>query len=1540
MTAMSHSSPRPRRIGAVRATALALLSSAPLMAASGGPDGYGYRFDDSNEPGGPVFQWIDISSSGELILDGGDDASSNSGTVGIGAPVELEFPLTIYGKRIDRLVPTTNGYLSDDPKEDGTDPSNDCPLPRTPDRGGGTRLYVLHDDLDLTRQGEVRYEHFPSSPHPGSECGVSVFSWIEVLEKDSERPVSFQVLLFHNGEMLFQYLGPGTASADGFTIGIQNEDADVGLDYQCSNGGANTPANLAVRFLPPASVVTTVADELDSPALAGSGELSLREAIRDVPDGGRIRFDPSLDGMRFDLSGGDPATTLEIGRSLHLDASGLADGIEISGGGQHRVMEVDGAVVTLAGLTIRDGASGGGEAGGIDLLGGGALAACGVEFLFHGPAAGASGGFGALRANSGDLFLQGSRFRGNRSVNGGAIDYSSSGGGRVWIGGCEFACNRAVQLTPGVGGAGAAVQVLANAASLRVEDSSFFDNAAIGPGSALRVSAATVELRQATFSHNRCGGSGGAVQILSSSGTVEIDHCTVADNQSGSGSAGIAAVGGSGPALAIGHTVLAGNRVVGGGIDNLSFPSGNASSGHNLSDIAEPNLGDPSDLLGVDAGLAPLGPYGGGFTMTRLPRVDSPLLDAGDPAIATAPAADARGLPRIADGDGGGGAVIDIGAVEGGPVVEVTTLVDENNFPASGGSGISLREAVRDAVAGQRIRFNLGLAGGGTLLGGGEIAVPAGVSALHIDASDLAQPVDLSASPGNRILRAPAGVSLSVHGCEMGGGFAPRGGAISASGPLTLDGCRIESCRATSIAGGGAVRAEGAGQLALAGTRFFGNSCSAGTGAEGSALRSTGPAYLRVEGCWFDDNATLSGRAALASEGFLVISASTFSRNRDGTSDSGTVLRRGEGCLVVENATFSNNRSDGSGSALRNEGPAWPGEVAHSSFVGHFAGSEVGGAAIHNAAAGSPLALRFNLFTKAVDDEVLRSLGPDPSRFASEGFNLSDDDAAELDSPGDLKQLVPGLVGGGLDLGPLASNGGPVPNHHPLATSAAIDGFFLSPTSHPLAPARDARGLPRVADGDLADGIARLDIGAVEVLEPVFVSTLVDEDNGNSALSLREAIDGAPDPGRILFVTGLAGGTIDLDPAAGGQGTPLAVDKTLLIDATALFDGGIVLEGPPTQRIINHGFPDTELALHGVSLSEGRGSSGGAIAATGNPLVITHSAIFGCETSGGGAALLLNGVDAVLENVTLSGNRATGGGAAGGALQANNSTRIRMRHAAVVGNEATAAGGGLFLADLGSRLVIEATVLSDNTVGGGAADNLNVPTSAIVDSLGYNLSDHTGPGFDGPGDRTLTDPLLNSLRLPGSLTYAGGLAAVHTPRPGSPLVDEGPPAARTVPCRDARGFPRVICGRADIGPYELGAGLGNDALDGDGLDTAWEVFHGYTGVVDDSERDDDGDGLTTLEEFRAGTKPRDAFSGLRILSFQGDPAAPEATLIWSAVPGIDYAVGFSSDLGVTDPWRVLRVVRPYDAAGRAVFDQSAQVPAGDGYYRVGVMVGP
>ncbi len=120
------------------------------------------------------------------------------------------------------------------------------------------------------------------------------------------------------------------------------------------------------------------------------------------------------------------------------------------------------------------------------------------------------------------------------------------------------------------------------------------------------------------------------------------------------------------------------------------------------------------------------------------------------------------------------------------------------------------------------------------------------------------------------------------------------------------------------------------------------------------------------------------------------------------------------------------------------------------------------------------------------------------------------------------------------------------------------------------------------------------------------------------------------------------------------------------------------------------------------------------------------------------------------------------------------------------------------------------------------------------------------------------------------------------------------------PETQARELDRAYLGTAlrgsGTGPVWLAAltvrlPSGPDA-DEDGLPDAWEVRHGLdpqrADGPDGPEGDPDGDGASTIAEWRAGTHPRDAASVFRLLGLT--PAAEAFRVKWSAAPGRWYGL--------------------------------------------------
>jgi subtilisin family serine protease len=199
----------------------------PQVERAGGPDGFGYRWTDSTEPGGPSFSWVDIASPANVIALSGDEAVS--------APVPLGFSFPFYGHRFTELRVCTNGYLQF---------GNDGPLfinSGLPTSGGARNMIApFWEDLHFGTGVNRAYVHFD-----GARC---VVTWLAVPRyNDLGSVMTFQVVLLPSGEIRFQYLRM-TGNTDNATIGIQDSTRTTGLLVAFDQ--AFVGDSLAVRIAP------------------------------------------------------------------------------------------------------------------------------------------------------------------------------------------------------------------------------------------------------------------------------------------------------------------------------------------------------------------------------------------------------------------------------------------------------------------------------------------------------------------------------------------------------------------------------------------------------------------------------------------------------------------------------------------------------------------------------------------------------------------------------------------------------------------------------------------------------------------------------------------------------------------------------------------------------------------------------------------------------------------------------------------------------------------------------------------------------------------------------------------------------------------------------------------------------------------------------------------------------------------------------------------------------------------------------------------
>jgi hypothetical protein len=160
----------------------------------------------------------------------------------------------------------------------------------------------------------------------------------------------------------------------------------------------------------------------------------------------------------------------------------------------------------------------------------------------------------------------------------------------------------------------------------------------------------------ATFAFNQASQSGGGIYSLSQSvdlpASVSLRNTIVAGSVNGASDFAAVATGGGT------NTTTGNNNLI---QLNSGFNGGIVST-------ANPKLGPLAN--------------NGGPTPTHQPLTGSPVIDTGDNA--NLPANDQRGYPRIADGNGNGVSVADIGAVENGLVRLRTIPQSRASIVASG----------------------------------------------------------------------------------------------------------------------------------------------------------------------------------------------------------------------------------------------------------------------------------------------------------------------------------------------------------------------------------------------------------------------------------------------------------------------------------------------------------------------------------------------------------------------------------------------------------------------------------------------------------------------------------------------------------------------------------------------------------------------------------------------------------------------------------------------------------------------------------------
>ncbi|MCC7355001.1 MAG: S8 family serine peptidase, partial [Anaerolineae bacterium] len=195
------------------------------------PQTPGYTYRDSDQQGGPTFDWIDLRGRGTPITGLGDD--TNLG------PFPIGFPFTFYGHTFTTFRVSSNGWVSFDSS------STDYVNRTLPDASAPRNLLAIWwGDLSFLGSGQVLYWT--------DGVGTLVISYLDVpLFSGSGGPYTFQAILRADGSITYQYLDMNPPLNEA-TIGIQNATGTEGLTVASNRPYVHD--NLAIRFAPPAGV--------------------------------------------------------------------------------------------------------------------------------------------------------------------------------------------------------------------------------------------------------------------------------------------------------------------------------------------------------------------------------------------------------------------------------------------------------------------------------------------------------------------------------------------------------------------------------------------------------------------------------------------------------------------------------------------------------------------------------------------------------------------------------------------------------------------------------------------------------------------------------------------------------------------------------------------------------------------------------------------------------------------------------------------------------------------------------------------------------------------------------------------------------------------------------------------------------------------------------------------------------------------------------------------------------------------------------------
>jgi len=185
----------------------------------------GYKAIDSRTPGGPSFDWQDISTTGTPVSLG-DDA--------VVGPLQIGFDFPFFGDKVSQFWISSNGWIAFSAPSSSY--LNNVCLPS--DNAPPLSILAFWDDLNPGAGGRIYYQT--------NNTDTLIVSWVSVPRFGGNGPYTFEIVLKADGRILLQYqtMNPPVNSA---SVGLEQRGL-IGLGIACNDNYVQN--NLAVLFTP------------------------------------------------------------------------------------------------------------------------------------------------------------------------------------------------------------------------------------------------------------------------------------------------------------------------------------------------------------------------------------------------------------------------------------------------------------------------------------------------------------------------------------------------------------------------------------------------------------------------------------------------------------------------------------------------------------------------------------------------------------------------------------------------------------------------------------------------------------------------------------------------------------------------------------------------------------------------------------------------------------------------------------------------------------------------------------------------------------------------------------------------------------------------------------------------------------------------------------------------------------------------------------------------------------------------------------------